>query len=963
MMDINQINDPTSSKAIIHSHLINHQETSSHKRHIPDSSHHQNKEDKEDDIITIYDSDSSMFELPDTTLTSYHPINATRPNTSLPSPKRQKPNIAIDVQSRILNESTTKLTSRTQIMKPNSSNNSTTLSNLFDTIEEQVSKPTNPPILPSTNVVKNKVSILPTSKNTNNAQAQANDPMPPTNSNFPLNILEPFIESNKNSPKPNLYAGIMPLTEYNIQLYPKIVPGGFTNMTTYYVPLEVETILSFGPKYCPIRVPVIYDYYNVVKNYYEAHLDSFINLNLCNPLEMEAHYTQVLNIIEKEQNLTSVQQSLKQLYEYAANYLKKHKDTLIVQSDKCKSTVLMYRSDYIEKMTNWISSYIGTGSCVEVCEDPGILSRRIGGYFRKVARPLCRLYEKNNTLYSKEIYQEIQKLLSGIPTLPYLYGTIKTHKDDASIRPICSPLGWYISPIHKLVQCLLKYTIEDRLSSHNVYNINHLTGHILGLRPISNYVLISIDIKEMYPSTQILPLLQTLNNIMQLSWFLEKCPIPISLLEQSIQFILLHGNYFTFNGKLYQQIEGLPQGGSASGLLATIYIDSKLELYAKTIMTTYRVHAWWKYVDDVLVYLPRTNVDSYCTALSKLIGYKLTYEVETPHPLYHNHPCISYLDYRIIHTEDSFKLALYKKPKLSNRTCHYTSHVPHHIKKATLSYYLKRIVYRTSVEYLQRDITECVDQLLQNSYPLLLIIHTLKAIILGYPCISSPYIQHSTPARMHLLKQFIKPYELHSEPSYPYLTHITPKPKQYNKSIVFSCEEISFFLRSSLKDLSVGSPTFCRSDTLFTLLHMSLRSIGPTKHLSSKHRILLTTCKTCDIGFLCTGKGIPREIIEDVLKDTRSPMHQHSVKYNHLISTHPVELPYSSKLQPSEQMQLYKTIYVSMGLEWDPNQNYELIPRFIARSLDAYLQRFRPILPLNNTKTRNTGMKIPRANK
>lgn len=68
--------------------------------------------------------------------------------------------------------------------------------------------------------------------------------------------------------------------------------------------------------------------------------------------------------------------------------------------------------------------------------------------------------------------------------------------------------------------------------------------------------------------------------------------------------------YFTYDGNLYQQTRGLPQGASDSGILATIYIDYILQAHGDSIFREHQA-LWHKYMDDFLVYLPEQNVHSF----------------------------------------------------------------------------------------------------------------------------------------------------------------------------------------------------------------------------------------------------------------------------------------------------------------------------------------------------------------
>ncbi|XP_037933223.1 uncharacterized protein LOC119667941, partial [Teleopsis dalmanni] len=146
---------------------------------------------------------------------------------------------------------------------------------------------------------------------------------------------------NLNETNPcNFYGGRLPQNVLFSTLYPKMIPGGFHNLSGRQVPKEVQILLSFGPRYSPIKTPTIKDYYLALDSYNEIYQNQFINLDYQSPLEMQLHYAQFLKIIEDYQEPQQTQQILFQLYKYTSEYLDSQKDLIIIQADKGHSTCL-----------------------------------------------------------------------------------------------------------------------------------------------------------------------------------------------------------------------------------------------------------------------------------------------------------------------------------------------------------------------------------------------------------------------------------------------------------------------------------------------------------------------------------------------------------------------------------------------------------------------------------------------
>ncbi|XP_037959049.1 uncharacterized protein LOC119688441 [Teleopsis dalmanni] len=582
-----------------------------------------------------------------------------------------------------------------------------------------------------------------------------------------------------------------------------MIPGGFLNISGRRVPKELQILLSFGPKYSPIKVPNINDYFVALNSYNEIHQEQCIILDYQSPLEMQKQFSQFLEIMTKYQKPNRTHQILFQMYAYASEYIKKQKDLIIVQADKGHST---YQN--LEK-----------GSYVLFSGNQQALFNRLTAHFRRIVRPLCQWHEKEPTSFPKNILLSLQRMISNCnPT----FFMLKLHKPDQPLRPICSPLNWYIHPLHQLVQHVLKETLSDRMSKHNLKNMSYLTGYLISLQPLPDYVFMSMVIKDMYPSTNVASLWRTLKNLMCLPWFLESCPIPILMLTMALEYILNIRNYFTFENKCYLQTEGLPQRGAASGPLATIYLDSQIEIHTPALFHQHKIHSWWKYVDDVLLYISQHDIPSFVETFQELVGYDVTYEVESANPNFNNYPTISYLDYNIIHTPTGYLMSLYYKKQQSMRMLHYTSHISYQVKKSTILYYLHRVIYRTSLEYLEHDLYNCITQILINGYPYVMVQEILYHLLNTYMHQNSKYIQKPTYARYLILQKYLP------ATNYPGLHDKHPRPRRYRRSLVYSCDEISKVLTQTTNTFQDIMQPFTRSETLFTLLNMSLRSISST---------------------------------------------------------------------------------------------------------------------------------------
>ena len=104
--------------------------------------------------------------------------------------------------------------------------------------------------------------------------------------------------------------------------------------------------------------------------------------------------------------------------------LKKDKDIHVTKADKSNTLVIMNRTDYDNKMSILLEDEVT--------------------YTKLRSNPL----ERDNAAFNKNIknilvnFKElVPKFITTCPSLPYLFGVIKTHKENYPARPIISSVG------------------------------------------------------------------------------------------------------------------------------------------------------------------------------------------------------------------------------------------------------------------------------------------------------------------------------------------------------------------------------------------------------------------------------------------------------------------------------------------------------------------------------------------
>ena len=189
-------------------------------------------------------------------------------------------------------------------------------------------------------------------------------------------------------------------------------------------------------------------------------------------------------------NITNIKAPVRFLNAY--KNLKKDKTLHIIRADKSNTLVIMNRCDYDNKM-------------LELLNDQET-------YIKLRNNPL----EKDNANFNKNIkgiLKDYRELIPGFtticPSLPYLYGTIKTHKPSHPTRPIISSVG---SRTYKLSKWLVKELspLLGTISGCSVKNNEEFLGRIRGYDSNDDFKLISFDVKSLFTNVPVDDLLEFL---------------------------------------------------------------------------------------------------------------------------------------------------------------------------------------------------------------------------------------------------------------------------------------------------------------------------------------------------------------------------------------------------------------------------------------------------------------------
>nr|VZI22686.1 unnamed protein product [Spirometra erinaceieuropaei] len=270
----------------------------------------------------------------------------------------------------------------------------------------------------------------------------------------------------------------------------------------------------------------------------------------------------------------------------ALRELKAEKDLVIVPADKGRSTVVLDRTDYLQKAK-------------------GLLEDR-QFYVPCATNPVKALTrEINATLLALEnsgaITPTDRRMARPQDTaLARFYGLPKVHKDGAPLRPIVSLKG---TPTYGLAKWLfrrLKFLTAE--SDTTVSSSAEFLEKLKGVSINPNEVMVSFDVTSLFTSIPQYLAIETIELLLQSKYDETENRHGRAQVLQILKFCLR--TYFTFNGTIYEQVKGTPMGSPISGFIA----EAVLQRLESLVFQHHKPTFWARYVDDTFVVIDRDQL-------------------------------------------------------------------------------------------------------------------------------------------------------------------------------------------------------------------------------------------------------------------------------------------------------------------------------------------------------------------
>ncbi|BHF74750.1 hypothetical protein SprV_0501783800 [Sparganum proliferum] len=308
----------------------------------------------------------------------------------------------------------------------------------------------------------------------------------------------------------------------------------------------------------------------------------------------------------------------------AIKELKRDEEIVIVPADKGRATVVLDKSEYVAKAQQLLND---NQSYKVIDSDP------IKALVGKINKSLNQM--RNEKAISEKDWRQMKPQDTA---LARFYGLPKIHKPNVPLRPIVALKG---TPTYGLAKWLAKHLkkLTDG-SEHTAVSSTHFLERLKGVIIAPDEIMVSFDVVSLFTSIPKELAMRVVDDLLKKRYDEEGKPFKRRHAMKLLDYCLR--TYFTFNGQIYEQIQGTPMGSPISGYLAEA-VSQELET---RVFQTYKPKFWMRYVDDTFVFLHRDAKDNFKRELDSVFPQiQFTMEEET-------NGVLSFLDVQVSRQED-----------------------------------------------------------------------------------------------------------------------------------------------------------------------------------------------------------------------------------------------------------------------------------------------------------------------
>ena len=233
--------------------------------------------------------------------------------------------------------------------------------------------------------------------------------------------------------------------------------------------------------------------------------------------------------------------------------LKGGRDHIVLTADKGVAMVITDRQDYINKVNHLINQ----NTYKSIAKDP------TNSIKNKLINILKRV--KTKTGLDSNTYKSMYPT-GCVP--PKFYGLPKIHKPDTPLRPIVSSCGSVTYGLAKELAQILKSLVGK--FTHHITTTQDFVEQARHIKLEPGECLSSYDVSALFISVPIDPALNIIKDLLDKDNTLkERTVMEVGDIILLLEFCLKN-TYFSFQGQLYEQVEGAAMGSPVSPIVANL---------------------------------------------------------------------------------------------------------------------------------------------------------------------------------------------------------------------------------------------------------------------------------------------------------------------------------------------------------------------------------------------------------
>ena len=257
-----------------------------------------------------------------------------------------------------------------------------------------------------------------------------------------------------------------------------------------------------------------------------------------------------------------------------------------------------------------------------------------------------------------------------------LYGLCKVHKESTGssppFRPILSAIN---TPSYKLAKFLIPLLTDLTKNDYVCKDSFSFAKEVLPQNP--NLYMTSFDIDSLFTN---LPLEETIHLCADKLFKRKKKVEGMTKAEfKTLLEFATKRSFFIFNGKFYNQIDGIAMGSPLGPTLANVFLCHWEQIWLKKCPQQFAPRFYKRFMDDTFTLF---NSEDDVKKFHKYIGSRhknITFTFETEKQNY-----LPFLDVLVSRDEYGFSTSLYRKPTFSGLYSNFSSFIPTKYKRGLL---------------------------------------------------------------------------------------------------------------------------------------------------------------------------------------------------------------------------------------------------------------------------------------